>query len=236
MTKLNPSYKSSVDVAILNGKSHLSLHNFKNQKDFNIKKLQKAIRQYAKRMNSEVSTQHDKFYDELVILRKEPAKNYQLGIVANVIGVKVPTTQDSFEKLALATPSATETNEWKHPIQVPYEFKVGDAGITACGENYVVLEKKKDGRLLVSVKSLGSWNIGLRNSDGTCIYNYTNKQRFALIPPKQPKKQIRTVYLNVYEDNTDVFCHATEADAKLHANDNARAVAIPVTFEFTPLR
>lgn len=197
-----------VDDALRNGESFFPLKGSDN-----VKSLQKFVHKRAGK--GKVKT-YQNTLRELVILRLQ----------------EDPIASD----FPLATLSAIETNRWKHPIQVPYEFKVGDAGITACGENYVVLEKKKDGRLLVSVKSLGSWNIGLRNSDGTCIFNYTNKQRFALIPPKQPKKQIRTVYLNVYEDNTDVFCHATEADAKLHANDNARAVAIPVTFEFTPLR
>lgn len=227
MTKLNPSYKSVVDAAILGGKSHLPLHNFRNQRGFNIKRLQKAIHQHAKSMNSKVSTRHDKLYDELMILRKEPAKNYQPGVVAEVVGQEVPSLQNrAFEYV----PSPRKTKS------LTYEFKVGDNGETACGEKYVVLEKKVDGKLVVNVKSYGTWKIGLRNPDGTCVYNYANKQRFALIPPAQPTIQKRTVYLNVYEDNTDVFCHATEADAKLYANDNARAVAIPVTFEFTPLR
>lgn len=206
-----------VDDALRNGESFFPLKGSDN-----VKSLQKFVHKRAGK--GKVKT-YQNTLRELVILRLQ----------------EDPIASD----FPLATLSAIETNKWKHPIQVPYEFKVGDAGITACGEKYVVLEKKKDGRLLVSVKSLGSWNIGLRNSDGTCIYNYTNKHRFALLPPEKqlPAIQKRTIYVNVYED--DVFCYSKKEYAEKRIRwrkalcpegSEAIAVAVPVTFEFTPLR
>lgn len=230
MTKLNPSYKSVVDVAILSGKSNLPLHNFRNQRDFNIKKLQKAIRQHAKSMNSKVSTRHDKLYDELVILRKGPAKNYQPGVIAEVIGQEVPSLQNrAFEYV----PSSRKTKS------LSYEFKVGDSGTLFCGEPYVVLEKKRNGELLVNVKSKGSWKIGLRKSDGTCVYDYPNKHRFALLPPVQTGATTR-LFLKEFADLTEryggVNFYYTTDDDGIHLELLSESIECRVGFDTSPKR
>lgn len=228
MTKLNPSYKSVVDVAILSGKSYLSLHNFRNQRGFNIKELQKAIHQHAKNMNGKVSTRHDKLYDVLVIRRKEPAKDHQPGVIAEVIG-QVPSLQSrTFEYV----PS------FHKPDPLPYEFKVGDNGKTACGEKYVVVEKRNN-QLLVNVESQGIWKFGWRNLDGTCVYDYPNKHRFALLPPVQTGATTR-LFLKELADLTEryggVDFYYTTDDDGIHLELLSESIECHVGFDTSPKR
>lgn len=151
----------------------------------------------------------------------------------------VSTYQNTMGELVIlsnASSAKTDLPKKVTSAETSYEFKVGDAGVTVCGEPYVVLQKKRNGELLVNVKSHGSWKIGLRHFDGTCVRDYRNKHLYALTVPDnhQPVKKMvkRTIYLNVYPNTEDVFTYITEADAKAYAGDSAVAVAVPVTFEY----
>lgn len=244
MTKLNLDYKTYVCNAMMYGISYLPLEDFTKDLDTTKratfkKKLQKAIHRYSKKNysndgKSAVTTYQNKF-NELVILRKSnflfPTKNYQPGVIAEVIGQEAPSLQNrAFEYI----PSP------RKPKPLAYEFKVGDSGTLFCGEPYVVIEKKNDGKLLVNVKNKGRWNIGLRKSDGTCVYDYRNKHLFALLPPVQatltipPKPpQTRNFWVNIYNDR--VISHGSEEDAKQFVDEKkALAIALPVNVEFTP--
>lgn len=224
--------RSYVNEALLKGESFLPLN-----EDDNIKSIQRYVRRYAGK--GKVVTYQNAF-DELVILRKgNPSDAVEDDIDHNAKEV------DSRPYKIKGSPTTLHHNiryvmQEVGPIarfdETP-NFKVGDSGKLVCGEPYVVLEKKKDGQLLVNVKSQGHWKIGLRNSDGTCVYDYTNKHRFALLPPEKqlPAIQKRTIYVNVYKNYA--YSHPTEQQAIEGGDRNtAMAIAVPVTFEFTPLR
>lgn len=114
-------------------------------------------------------------------------KSLQKGIHKYAGKGEVRTYQNNMEELVIikkGTPCA---------IHEPASFEIGDHGKTVCGESYVVIQKKNDGRLLVNVKNNGCWKIGLRNPDGTCVYEYPHKHRYALVPMKsRPNNGQRT--------------------------------------------
>lgn len=121
-----------------------------------------------------------------------------------------------------------------------YSFEVGDSGLTICGEPYVVLQKKRDGRLLVNVKSKGVWKIGLRNSDGTCVYNYPNGYRYALAPSTRPAGTTTRLFLKELADLTEryggVDFYYTTDDDGIHLELLSESIECRVGFDTSPKR
>lgn len=114
-----------------------------------------------------------------------------------------------------------------------YEFKVGDKGKMRGGYAYEVLAETRlsNGQRRLFVKY---WST-VHGEDTMTIYGNglhfprsVNENMFDLMP----SRQTRTIYANVYP--TWVGTSDSEGSAQRNAGPDALAVAVPVTFEFTP--
>lgn len=121
-----------------------------------------------------------------------------------------------------------------------YQFKVGDKGKQRDGNaTYEVLATSHFGDYsemwITRTERLGERALTLerRPLDGRWV-GFTqfdgNPHPYDLLPPTQK----RTVYLNVYDAPSMTRVYPSAEGARSNAMGSAIAVAVPITFEFTP--
>lgn len=109
-----------------------------------------------------------------------------------------------------------------------YQFKVGDKGKTRDRRAYEVVAVVPQLRKPVIAVVEGSEDALSYLADGRHTGTIVPEAR-----DLRPPTQTRTIYVNVYPDDYATAYATAEVAQRLGGHD-ALAVAVPVTFEFTP--